>query len=125
MASVKLYDKTGDAKAIRIQEKLENNFGFLPQTFQAMGRSGEFLEKLLSLSEAAGKNLEPKTKELFAIAVSAANGCEYCVSAHRAAALQLGVTDEEITGALEVAAQMSAFNTFNKAIGLDLDLKAK
>ncbi|MFA6104486.1 MAG: carboxymuconolactone decarboxylase family protein [Victivallaceae bacterium] len=125
MASVKLYKKTGDKKAVTIQTSLEKNFGFVPEVFQAMGRSGEFLDSMLKLADAAGKNLDPKTRELIAIAVSAVNGCQYCMEAHRAMALKAGVKDEEITGALEVAAMMSAFNNFNKGIGLKCDIKAK
>ena len=124
MAYVKLYPNGGDEKAKKTLEGLARKFGMLPQTFQAMGRNGDFLEAMLHLSMAAGKGLEPKTKELIALAVSAANGCGYCVEAHRAAALAAGATDEEITAALEVTAMMSAFNKFNDAIGLDHDLKA-
>ena len=51
------------------------------------------------------------------------NGCTYCLDAHRSAALGAGVTDEEITAAIEVAAAISAFNNFNKAIDLTSDLK--
>ncbi|MDD3952981.1 MAG: carboxymuconolactone decarboxylase family protein [Lentisphaeria bacterium] len=123
MASVKLYQKDGDAKAVQMQEGIEKKFGYLPEVFQAMGRNGDFLDSLLQLNTAAGKGLDPKTKELIAIAVSAVNGCEYCLSAHRAGAKAAGVTDEEITAALEVAALMSAFNNFNKAIGLKIDIK--
>ena len=124
MAAVKLYNKEGDDKAKRIQESIEKQFGFLPEVFQAMGSNGDFLDCMMKLSGAAGKNLDPKTKELITIAVSAANGCAYCLEAHRALALKAGVTEEEITGALEVAAQMSAFNSFNKAICLNHDIKA-
>ena len=124
MASVKMYQGTGDAKAAAIQEKLKANFGFLPEVFQAMGRNGEFLEAALKVAEVSGKGLDPKTKELIIIAVSAVNGCKYCVDAHRAAALQAGVTDEEITSAIEVASAISLYNNFNKAIGLTSDLKA-
>lgn len=124
MAWIKLYNKTGDEKAVRTQEAIEKNFGgALPQVFQAMGRCGNFLGAVSQMAAAAGNNLEPKTKELIAIAVSAANGCEYCVSAHVKSAKMIGVTDEEITGAIEVAAALSAFNTFNKATGLTVDIK--
>ncbi len=124
MAITKLYNQDGDEKAAKIQESLKKSFGGkLPEVFQAMGRNGDFLEAMLALSKAAGKGLEPKTKELIAIAVSAVNGCDYCVSAHSAAARGIGVTDDEITAAIEIAAQMSAFNNFNKALGLNLDLK--
>ena len=124
MASVKLYNKTGDAKAQAVQEKLEKTFGKLPEVFQAMGRNGDFLESMLQLSTVAGRGLDPKTKELIIIAVSAVNGCTYCLDAHRSAALAAGVTDDEIVAAIEVAAAISAFNNFNKAIDLNSDLKS-
>ena len=123
MASVKLYNKTGDAKAQAIQSAVEKKFGKVPEVFQAMGRNGDFLEAVLNVAEAAGKGLDPKTKELIIIAISAANGCTYCLDAHRSMALMLGVSDEEISGAIEVAGAISLFNTFNKAIDLKSDLK--
>ena len=125
MPSVKLYDKTGDEKAVRIQQELEKKFGKLPNVFKAMGRNGDFLEAVLKVSDTAGKNLDPKIKELIIIAVSAVNGCTYCLDAHRTSAIHLGITDEEITAAIEVAATISLFNNFNKAIDLESDLKSK
>ena len=124
MASVKMYRGGGDVKSAAIQKKLESAFGFVPEVFQAMGRNGDFLEAALNVAEAAGKGLDAKTKELIIIAVSAVNGCRYCLDAHRAAALKAGVTDEEITAAIEVAAAISLYHNFNKAIGLASDLKA-
>ena len=47
MASVKLYAKTGDAKAQQIQAGIEKQFGRIPEVFQAMGRNGDFLEAAL------------------------------------------------------------------------------
>lgn len=124
MAVVKLYNKTGDDKAKKIQENLEKNFGMLPEVFQAMGRNGDFLQGILNLAEAAGKGLDTKTKELISFAVSATNNCGYCLDAHRALALKAGATDEEITATLEIVAMMSAFNKFNAAIGMNHDIKA-
>ena len=124
MASVKMYNKTGDEKAQQVQAGIEKKFGGIPNVFQAMGRNGDFLETMLKLAEVAGKGLDPKTKELICIAVSAVNDCGYCLDAHRAMAIQAGITDEEITAAIEVAACMSAFNKFNAAIGLEHDIKA-
>ncbi|GBC60558.1 carboxymuconolactone decarboxylase family protei n [Desulfonema ishimotonii] len=124
MAATKLYKKEGDDKAKAIQENIEKQFGFLPEVFQAMGNNGDFLESMMKLSEAAGKNLDKKTKELICVAVSAVTGCGYCLEAHRAMALQAGITEEEITAAVEVAAMMSAFNNFNKALGMNHDIKA-
>ena len=139
MASIKFYDKTGDEKSLKIQQELKKHFGKVPNVFKAMGRNGDFLEAVLKVSDAAGKNLNPKIRELIIIgknlnpkireliiiAVSAVNGCTYCLDAHRTAAIHLGVTDEEITAAIEVAATISLFNNFNKAIDLESDLKSK
>lgn len=125
MASVKFYDKSGDEKSLKIQQELKKHFGKVPNVFKAMGRNGDFLEAVLKVSDAAGKNLDPKTRELIIIAVSAVSGCTYCLDAHRTAALHLGLTDEQITAAIEVAAAISLFNNFNKAIDLESDLKSK
>ena len=122
MANVRLYDGSGDEQAQRTQERIRRSLGGLPQTYQAMGRSGAFLDAVLKLDHAAGRNLDEKQRQLIAIAVSAANGCSYCLHAHRALAQKAGVREEEVTGALEIAAMMSAFNTFNKAIDLTHDV---
>ncbi len=122
MADVKLYDGTGDEKAVKAQDRVRRSLGALPETYQAMGRSGAFLEVALQLDQAAGANLPETTRQLIMIAVSAANGCGYCLHAHRALALKAGAGEEDVSGALEVAAMMSAYNTFNKSIGLNHDV---
>ncbi len=38
--------------------------------------------------------LDPLTKEMIALAVSATNGCAYCVNSHTAAAINKGMTTE-------------------------------
>lgn len=125
MAGVKLYNKTGDEKAVRTQEAIEKKFGFIPEVFQAMGRNGDFLQAAMHMADVAGQGLDAKTRELIIIAVSAVNGCAYCLDAHRSAALAAGVTDEEISAAIEVAASISLYNNFNKAISLNSDLKTR
>ena len=55
--------------------------------------------------------LDPLTKEMLAIAVSATNGCSYCVNSHTAAAMKLGM-DVEMLG--ELMAVVGMFNTTNK-----------
>ena len=125
MAGVKLYNKTGDEKAVRTQEAIEKKFGFIPEVFQAMGRNGDFLQAAMHMADVAGQGLDAKTRELIIIAVSAVNGCAYCLDAHRSAALAAGVTDEEITAAIEVAASISLYNNFNKAISLNSDLETR
>lgn len=54
--------------------------------------------------------LTPRERELIALAVSATNGCAYCVNSHTAALRKLGL-DPETLG--EVMAVVGLFNTTN------------
>ena len=62
--------------------------------------------------EAAGRvsKLDPLTREIVALAVSATNGCAYCVNSHTAAVRKLGL-DAEALG--EVLAVVGLFNSTN------------
>ena len=51
------------------------------------------------------------TKEIIALAVSATNGCDYCINSHTAAVQKLGLDDE---GLGEVLAVVGLFNSMNR-----------
>ncbi len=57
--------------------------------------------------------LERKTKEVIALAVSAANSCEHCIKAHAAALKQMGFDDEAVT---ELMAFVDQFNGFSRLL---------
>lgn len=57
--------------------------------------------------------LDPLVKEMIAIAVSATNGCSYCVYSHTAAAKAKGM-DNEMLG--ELMAVVGMFNTTNRLV---------
>jgi AhpD family alkylhydroperoxidase len=54
--------------------------------------------------------LDLKTKEMIALAVSATNGCAYCINSHTAALKKLGVDDESLG---ELMAVVGLYNTTN------------
>ena len=60
--------------------------------------------------DAVERFLDPRTREIIALAVSASNGCEYCVNSHTAALIKLG-TDPETLG--EIMAIIGLFNMTN------------
>ncbi len=68
--------------------------------------------KAIMHPEALGiaSRLDPMTREIIALAVSATNGCPYCINSHTAAAQKLGM-DTEILG--EVMAIVGLFNSTN------------
>lgn len=57
--------------------------------------------------------LDPLTKEMIAIAVSATNGCSYCINSHTAAAKKVGL-DNEMLG--ELMAVVGLFNKTNRLV---------
>ncbi len=54
--------------------------------------------------------LDPLTKEMLYLAVSAAHGCEYCIASHTAAARKRGMTDEMLGELLAVVGMASETN---------------
>jgi alkyl hydroperoxide reductase subunit D len=58
--------------------------------------------------------------ELFALAVSAINGCEACIRAHDKAVRQGGLTADHVNDAVRIAATMQA-----AAVALEMDVPAE
>lgn len=65
--------------------------------------------------------LDPLTKELIYIAVSAANSCSYCVHSHTAAARAKGLTPEQHTELLSIISMAAATNTLANALQIPVD----
>jgi len=65
--------------------------------------------------------LDPLTKELIYIAVSATNGCEYCTYSHTASARAKGMTDAILMEALAVAAKANETNRLANALRPPVD----
>jgi len=65
--------------------------------------------------------LDPLTKELIYIAVSATNGCEYCTYSHTASARAKGMTDEILMEVLAVTAKANETNRLANALRPPVD----
>lgn len=65
--------------------------------------------------------LDPLTKELIYIAVSATNGCEYCTTTHTASARNKGATEAQIAEALAVAALANKTNRLANGYRVPVD----
>jgi AhpD family alkylhydroperoxidase len=65
--------------------------------------------------------LDPLTKELLYIAVSIANGCDYCIHSHTAAAKAKGMTEGQHADLLAVVAMASQTNALATALGVEVD----
>lgn len=111
-------EATGRVSAIFEDIKATKQIDFVPSFWRALASSPELLEatwsrlKAVMHPEAEGKSsrLDPLTREIIALAVSATNGCSYCIHSHTAAVRKLGLDAE---GLGEVMAIVALFNTTN------------
>jgi AhpD family alkylhydroperoxidase len=121
IATVRPVDEgeaTGIVAAIFADIKRTKNIDFVPAFWRTIATNPALLElvwtnlKTLMHPEAVGRSarLDPKTREIIALAVSATNGCPYCINSHTAALRKLGI-DQETLG--EVMAIVGLFNMTN------------
>jgi AhpD family alkylhydroperoxidase len=109
---------TGKVAAVYADIKATKGIDFVPNLWRVLATNPDHLEmvwsrlKAVMHPEAAGRasKLDPLTREAIALAVSATNGCAYCVNSHTAALRKLGM-DAETLG--EVLAVVGLFNTTN------------
>ena len=65
--------------------------------------------------------LDPLTKEMIYVAVSATNGCEYCTHSHTAGARAKGMTEEMLGELLAVAALANKTNRLANGYRVPVD----
>jgi uncharacterized peroxidase-related enzyme len=120
-ATVRLVEEgeaAGKVAAIYADIKATKKIDFVPNLWKVLATNPDHLEmvwsrlKAVMHPEASGRQarLDPLTREIIALAVSATNGCGYCINSHTAAVRKLGL-DVETLG--EVMAVIGLFNTTN------------
>ena len=63
--------------------------------------------------------LDPLTKELLYVAVSASNGCHYCIASHGAAARKRGMTEAQYSELLAIVGLANETNRLVTALDVD------
>ncbi len=121
LATIKPVDEESSGHrvaAIFADIKQTKNIDFVPVFWRVIASNPALLEvvwtslKNLMHPDAVGRaaRLDARTREIIALAVSATNGCAYCINSHTAALRKLGV-DHETLG--EVMAIVGLFNMTN------------
>lgn len=86
---------TGHAK--ELLDAVKSKLGLVPNMTRAMANAPAALDGYLSFSGALSKgSLSAKQREKIALAVSEANGCDYCLAAHSTVGKMVGLTAEQI-----------------------------
>ncbi len=66
-------------------------------------------------------SLDPLTKELLYVAVSASNGCRYCIASHGAAARKHGMTELQYSELLAIVGLANETNRLVTALDVAVD----
>lgn len=118
VAPVEEREATGRVAEIFADIRRTKTIDFVPRFWRVLAINPAQLEvvwsslKALMHPEAVGRTprLDPTTREIIALAVSATNGCPYCINSHTAALRKLGA-DTETLG--EIMAIVGLFNMTN------------
>ncbi|MGE0485468.1 MAG: carboxymuconolactone decarboxylase family protein [Gammaproteobacteria bacterium] len=107
MATVSLIeyeDASAEVRAVYDDILATRKGGFINNFWKALAHNPELLARTWQQIKAvmAPGALDPLTKEFVYIAVSVANGCEYCTHSHTAAARAKGMSPEQYAELLAV-----------------------
>jgi len=98
MAYVSYLAKEEAAESVQpVYDRMEKALGTVPNVFRALAHSPEVLDGFLALNGAMGKTqLDGVLRELAYMKASQLNGCDYCLTHHRALGKAAGVSDDQI-----------------------------
>jgi AhpD family alkylhydroperoxidase len=126
MASVKLIEYReasaevravyDDIMATRKTDRVNNFWKALASHPPTLRRTWESVKEVM-----APGALDPLTKELVYLAVSATNGCEYCIASHTASARAKGMSDEMLGELLAVVGMANETNRLADGYQVEVD----
>ena len=108
-----VYD---DIMAVRQVDWINNFWKVIANHPPTLKRTWDSIKQVM-----APGALDPLTKEMIYIAVSATNGCEYCIRSHTAAARKQGMTDEMLAELLAVVGMANETNSLANGFDVETD----
>jgi AhpD family alkylhydroperoxidase len=112
-----IYD---DILATRKTDYLNNFWKALAAHPESLRRTWESIKQVM-----APGALDPLTKELIYLAVSATNQCGYCLASHTASALAKGATKEMLSELLAVVGMANETNALAGGFQVEIDERFK
>lgn len=106
-----------DIRATRGSDFVNNVWRALANDPPLLKRTWEQAKEVMGTPGA----LDPKVREMIYVAVSIANGCEYCVHSHTAFARAKGMTEAEHAELMQIVMLASASNSLAHALQLPVD----
>ena len=110
-----VYD---EIMAVRKVDWINNFWKSLARDPKTLRRTGESIREIMGPGE-----LDPLTKELIYVAVSATNQCGYCIASHTAAAQKAGMTDGMFGELMAVVGMANETNRLASGYQVEIDQK--
>ena len=117
-------DLSPEAKAVFDDIRATRGSDFVNNVWRALAWDPPLLARTWAQVKAVMATpgaLDPLTREMIYVAVSVANGCEYCVHSHTAAARAKGMTEAQHAELISIIALASSTNALANALQLQVD----
>ncbi|MEM7540478.1 MAG: carboxymuconolactone decarboxylase family protein [Pseudomonadota bacterium] len=108
-----VYD---DIRKVRQTDFINNFWKALANNPEQLARTWDAVKTVM-----APGAIDPLTKEMIYVAISATNQCSYCAHSHTAAAKAKGMTDEQHAELLAVIALANETNGLAAALQVEID----
>lgn len=110
-----------DIMATRNTDYINNFWKALAHDPATLKRTWESVKQVMS----PGGALDPLTKEMLYVAVSATNQCGYCIASHTASARKAGMTDEMFAELMAVVGMANETNRLASGYQVEIDDRFK
>ena len=124
-----INDETAGAEALAVFDDIraKRNTDYVNNFWRALAHDPALLKSTWERVQEvmAPGELDPLVRELIYVAVSAVNGCSYCVPSHTAAARAKGMTPGQHAELLRVVALASQTNALAHALQVEPDERFK
>ncbi len=112
-----VYD---DIMATRKTDWINNFWKAIAHDPATLKRTWESIKQIM-----APGALDPLTKEMLYVAISASNGCEYCIASHTVSARGRGMTDAQFKELMAVVGMANETNRLVKGYQVEIDDRFK
>jgi AhpD family alkylhydroperoxidase len=126
MATVKLLpddELSSEARAVFEDIRNTRQSDFVNNFWRALAHDPKTLRRTWdSVKEVMAPGaLDPKVKEMLYVAVSVAQGCNYCIHSHTASARAKGMTEAEYNEMIAIIGMAAETNRLVTALGVPVD----
>jgi AhpD family alkylhydroperoxidase len=133
-ATVPLIEEAHASERVKLvfqDIKATKGIDFIPAFWRVLANQPDLLEstwlqlKRVMHPEAMGRTsqLDARTREIIAVAVSATNGCAYCVNSHSAALKKLGVDIATLSEIMSIVALFNSTNALAEGFQIEPDVR--